>query len=216
MKTGEMTLVEELWKYFDEKYFSSDLPYLDNFSIRNSEVIFCKLIIIGISIGIIVAALCNLFNKRYVGNFVRKLIKEDCMRAENAKTLSELGYSKSLGIRYVIKSGGSLSRWVRCAEEDEFLEALAEKKKEFEEQHASDKKPPKFKEPQFKRDLNKMHFYLPEEKKYSAEIRFDPKGAHLLGVILVTVVSISLCLWLCYMLTDIIKLFDNFINVIGK
>ena len=216
MKSGEMTLAEELWLYFESKYFSSDLPYLDNFSMRNSEVIFCKLIIIGISIGIIVAAICNIYNKRYVGNFVRKLIKEDCMSRESAKTLSELGYGKSLGIKSVIKSGGSLSRWVRCAEEDEFLEALAVKKKEFEELHASDKKPPKFKEPQFKRDLKKMHFYLPEEKKYTAEVRFDPKGVHLLGVLIVIVVSICLCLWLCYMLTDIIKLFDNFINVMNK
>ena len=61
-----------------------------------------------------------------------------------------------------------------------------------------------------------MHFYLPEEKKYSAEIRFDSKGVHLPGVLLVTVVSIVLSLWLCYMLTDIIKLFDNFINVMNK
>ena len=113
MKSGEMTLAEELWLYFESKYFSSDLPYLDNFSMRNSEVIFCKLIIIGISIGIIIAAICNIYNKRYVGNFVRKLIKEECLSRDSAKTLSELGYGKSIGIKSVIKSGGSLSRWVR-------------------------------------------------------------------------------------------------------
>ncbi len=212
----EMSLFEELWQYFSDKYFSSDLPYLENISVRSSQVIFYKLIIVGLSIGLIIAALCNLFNKRYVGNFIRKMLKEECFDRERAKTLEELGYQKSLGISWVIKSGGSLTRWVRCAEEDDFFAELENKRQSFSEAHSSDKKSAKFKEPQFKRDLKTMHFYIPEEKKYAADIKFDAKGANVIGVIFVTVAAIAFCLIACYMLSDIIKLFDNFISVMSN
>ena len=213
---SEMSAFEELWLYFVDKYFSNDLPYLENFTIKGNQFLFYKLIIIGLCVGIIIASLCNLFNKRYVGDFVRKLLSEGCTDQGSAKTLDELGYNKKLGIYWVIRTGGSLTGWVRCVEEDEFVAELEKRREEFNETHASDKKKPKFKEPTFKRDLKTMHFYLPEEKKISAEIKFDPKGATWGGVLLVTVVSIALCLALCYLLADIIKLLDNFLSVMGK
>lgn len=213
---SEKSVFEELWEYFVDKYFSTELPYLENFTVRSNQVMFYKLIIIGLSIGLVVAALCNLYNKRYVGDFVRKVIKEGCIDGENAKTLAELGYQKSVGVWWVIRSGGSLTRWIRCVEEDKFLADLKEKRKAFDEKHLTDKKKPKFKESQFKRDLKTMHFYLPEEKKYAAEIKFDAKGANIGGVILVAIASIAFCLILCYMLSDIIKLFDNFISAMNN
>ena len=94
---SEMSVFEELWQYFVDKYFSTELPYLENFTVRSNQVMFYKMIIIGLSIGLIVAAFCNLFNKRYVGNFVRKMIREGCLDKDNAKTLEELGYQKSFG-----------------------------------------------------------------------------------------------------------------------
>lgn len=213
---SEESVFEELWKYFVEKYFSNDLTYLENFSVRANDFLFYKLIIIGLCLGLIAASVCNLYNKRFVGDFVRRIIREGSLDKDNAKTLEELGYLNKPTIGWLIKSGGSLSRWVRCAEEDEFLASVEAKRLEFEEKHKDDPKKPSFKEPQFKRDVKTMHFYLPEEKRIAAEIRFDPKGANLGGVILVSVLSIALCLVLCYMLSDIIKLFDNFISVMGK
>ena len=59
---SEMSVFEELWQYFVDKYFSTELPYLENFTVRSNQVMFYKMIIIGLSIGLIVAAFCNLFN----------------------------------------------------------------------------------------------------------------------------------------------------------
>ncbi len=209
---GEISLAEELWNYFIDKYFSVELPYFENFTIQSNALFSVRWIIIGITFGIIVAAICTVYNKRYLGDFVRLLIYRECFDAQSAKTLSELEYSRSAGIRGAIRTGGSLSRWVRCAEEDEFYRALEEKRAEHEEKYKDEKHPPRFAEPQFKRDCDTMHFYIPEEMRFSAEVKFDKKGANWIGVLMVSVLSLAICMLACYFLPDVLTFADNFIT----
>jgi len=210
---NDKSLIEELWDYFIE---STEIPYMENFSITSNALFSLRIVVIGLMIGLVVASAMTVYNKRYLGDFVRLLIYEECFDAERAKTLSELGYMKNVAVRSVIKTGGSLSRWVRCVEEDEFIAEIEKKRLEFEEMHKDDPKPPKFKEPEFKRDCNTMHFYLPEEKKYAAEIKFDSRGAHWGTVIIVAIVAFILCIFVCYMLPDMLKMVDNFISMVNK
>ena len=144
------------------------------------------------------------------------VIYEECFDEKSAKTLYDLGYLKSPGVRGAVKSGGTLSRWVRCVEEDKFLTSVNKKREEFEELHKNDEKPPKFKAPEFKRDCNTMHFYIPKEKTYAAEVKFDKQGANLGSAILVSVAALLLCDFACYIVPDLIKMVDNFITIVGK
>lgn len=212
--SNDKSLLKELWEYFVDRYFTLDMPYLQNFYISSTTLNTLRLLIIGITLGIIFVSFSTLYNKRYVGDFIRKLLYEECYDASSAKTLYDLGYLKNPGIRGMIKSGGSLSRWVRCVEEDEFLAEQEAQRAAFEEAHKDDPNKPKFKETEFKRDVNTMHFYLPEGKKYAAEIKFDATGANFGSVILVTILAVLLCAFIFYMLPDVIKLIDNFITVI--
>ena len=66
---------------------------------------------------------------------------------------------------------------------------------------------------EFKRDLNTMHFYIPEEKKYAAEIRFEDKGANFGVLIVVIIAALLLCAFICYFLPDLLKMIDNFISI---
>ena len=84
---GKPSLIEELWEYFVDKYFSPELPYMENISFGTGTLLSLRWIIIGIAIGIIFAAACSFYNKRYIGNFIRKLIKTETLDAERAKTL---------------------------------------------------------------------------------------------------------------------------------
>lgn len=205
-------LLTELWEYFVDKYFSPDVPYLENYTFGPNSLVSLRWVILGITFGIILAAIGSVYNKRHIGDFVRKMIYEDCLDADRAQTLYDLGYMKNPGVRSVIKSNGTLSRWVRCVEEDEYMEKMESAKQEFDELHQNDKKPPKFTYPEFKRDCNTMHFYIPEEKKYAAEIKFDDKGANWFAVILIAIVAIVICLFVCYILPDVLKFIDNFIT----
>ena len=210
----EKSLLEELWEYFIDKYFSPDIPNLENISFGTGTMISLRMILVGITLGIIISSFITIYNKRFIGRFVRKLLREECSGAENAKGLSELGYEKNLLIRFSLRSGSPLSRWVRCVEEDEFNTEIEKKRAEFEDAHKDEKNPLKFKEVDFKRKVNTMHFYIPEEKKYAADVKFDAKGANWISFVLVAVVSIALCAFLSFVLPDLIKMADNFISTV--
>ena len=210
----EKSLFQELYEYFDETYFSPDMPHLENISFGAGTLISLKMILIGITLGLIFASFITIYNKRYIGGFIRKMLKEGCHDASSAKTLEELGYSKKIGIKYALRSGSPLSRWARCIEEDEFIANMKKKREEFEEVHKNEKNAPKFKEVEFKRNVKTMHFYIPEEKKYAADVKFDAKGANWISFVLVAVVSIALCAFLSFVLPDLIKMADNFISTV--
>ncbi|MBQ9750654.1 MAG: hypothetical protein IJV87_08780 [Clostridia bacterium] len=213
---GKQSLLEEIWEYIVDTYFSVDMPYLENFTVKGNALVSIRMIIIGITFGIIVAAISTVYTKRYIGDFVRKVIYEECFDKDSAKTLYDLGYLKSPGVRGSVKTGGTLSRWIRCVEEDEFLTKINKKREEFNELHKNDEKPPKFKAPEFRRDCNTMHFYIPKDKTYAAEIKFDKRGANIGSAILVSVAALLLCMFACYIVPDAIKLVDNFITVVGR
>ena len=212
---NDNSLIVELWEYLESTYFSPEMPHLQNISFGTGTLVTLRTIIIGITIGIIAASFLTLYNKRYIGGFIRKMIAEGCVDAEGAKTLGELGFLRHVAVRSAIKSGASLSLWVRCVEEDEFLLEQDKRRVQFEEAHSGDKKPPKFKAVEFKRDCSTMHFYIPEEKRELAERKFNPKGANLFSVILVCVIALLLCAGLSFALPELIKMMDNFVSVVN-
>ena len=214
--TGGKSLFEELWEYFDETYFSPEIPTLENFSLGTGTLVSLKTILVGLTIGLIFASFITIYNKRYIGGFVRKLLSEECLDRKSAKTIEELGYIKNFGIRNALRSDKPLSRWIRCVEEDEFYDALAQKRTEYEEANKDNPKAPKFKAISFKRNVKTMHFYIPEEKRYAIDVKFDAKGANWVSFILVAVIATVLCAFLSYVLPDLIKMVDNFITVVNK
>ena len=109
---GEISLVQELWNYFVEKYFSVDMPYLENFQVESNALFSLRWVIIGITIGIIIASISTVYNKRHIGDFIRNVLYHQCYDAKSAKTLLELEYAGVPGIMSAIKTGGSLTRWV--------------------------------------------------------------------------------------------------------
>ncbi len=216
LNTGSKSLFEELWEYFDETYFSPEIPRLENFTLGTGTLVSLKTILIGLTIGLILASFITIYNKKYIGSFVRKLLSDECHSKESAKTLDELGYLKKIGVRQAIKTDKPLSRWIRCVEEDEFNEEMSKKRAEYEEAHKNEPKAPKFKEVSFKRDVKTMHFYIPEEKKYAIDVKFNAKGANWVSFILVAVISIATCAFLSFALPEIIQMIDNFITVVSK
>lgn len=216
LSVGGKSLFEELWEYFEQTYFSPEIPALDNFDLGTGTLVSLKNILIGLTLGLILASFITIYNKRYIGRFVRKLLSEECISHESAKTLTELGYQKNFGIRQAIRADKPLSRWIKCVEEDEFYKEMNKKREEYEAAREKDPGMPKFKEINFKRDLDTMHFYIPEDKKYTIDVKYDAKGANWVSFILVVVISIAACAFLSFALPDLIKMVDNFITVVNK
>ena len=72
---------------------------------------------------------------------------------------------------------------------------------------------PPFRELPYKRDLNTAHFYIPEQKAGSAEIRFSKKGTNWVSLVLGIIASIVVLVLLLVLLPDIFQLIDNFVGM---
>ncbi len=114
--------------------------------------------------GVCCAAFYAFYQKRIVGDLLRALIAAGADCAENAKTLSEIGYGKGVRAalsRRVLKKGSVLRKSV---------EARGDETPTAETKHHPD-------ELFVKKTVDpNIRYYIPEENRAAAEIRYDGKG----------------------------------------
>ena len=203
----------DLWEAFYNTYFSGDSLYFENLNTGTSSLVSLGGIIFGLFVGIIIASFAIVINKRVYGEFVRKLLYDECLSAESSKTLYELGYMRKYSIRNAVGHSTKLRCVIKCREEEEYYAALAEKKAEHEAKRAEDRSIPPFKEIPYKVDPNTDHFYIPEKKKYSAEMRFEDKGTSWGVLALIAVVAVVGCIALLFVIPNILQLVNEFMGM---
>lgn len=174
------------------------------------------MIILGIFIGLALAAFASVFNKQVLGDFVRELLREEALSAESAKTLAELGYERKTVIRYSVRKGVNLRRVVRCREEEEYLAAIEAKREEYEEKRKNNKSLPRFKAEAFCVNADEHHFYIPEKMKYMADIKFEKKGSTWLGAFVFLLVLAIAFLLLMFALPHILSLLNEWFGWLGN
>ncbi len=204
----EMPLANELWLYFMDKYFD-DSTFYPNLNIDGDDTTFIRLVIIGLFIGLSVAGFFGVFNKRVLGSFVRRLIEAEAFSPESAKTLEELGFAGKVTIYNAVRKSTSLRRVVKCREEQEHDAALNEKRAEYESAKESGKKLPKFKETEYKVNPTSDRFYIPEDMKYMADIKFDAKGNTWASAIFCCVFMLILMVVAIVLLPNILDFLNN-------
>lgn len=201
------SVIAELWEYFVDKYFTPHYGDYEHITVGSSSMISLQSIVIAFFIGVNIASVMAVFDKRVLGSFARALIRDEALSPDRAKTLSELGYFKNTAVRSSLRSGHTLRRVVKCVEEEEYYASLEQKQQEAEAAGQ------KFKSIPFKMDFETAHFYVPEELKYTAEIKFEKKGTNWLTVAGVFVVSLLLMIGVFWILPDILQMIDNFLGM---
>lgn len=182
------SVFRELIDYFDETYFSVDLGEYRHFSVTTQTGSVVKNLILGIALGLIVAAVISCYVKTVHGGFVRRLLREDCTSAESAKSLSTLGYFHNITIRNQLYRGNSLGSLVRS------VDAVGEPAKTD-------------------RALSDARFYIPEELRYKAEVRYDAKGSGWLQLILTTILTLAAAVLICRFLPQLLGLADVILGI---
>lgn len=228
-----MALTGSFWDDF-VAFFSPTFGEYDNFKISETSFVAIKYIIIGIALGIVLASVSALYNRRVLGKFIRELIKKGATSPETALTLSELGFDKNPFVKYSLIHGYTLKRSTSCVEQEAYLNDQGVKNAEKNEAPASDEGgeatdgsavPEKKKQrrerivytyvKEFKPDPKTAHFYIPEDKKYSMEIKFEAKGTNWISFILTLIVTFLLVGATVLFLPDLLRLVDNFINLLS-
>lgn len=206
------TLFSELWNYFKERYFSVETRDYENINLGSGSLITLQTVVIGLFIGLIIASAFASFDKGHLGSFIRKLVGDDCLSKEKAKTLAELGFAKSPAVRGSLKhESGVLAKTVHCVEREAHAADMEAARASFREKNGTDKG---FVPEPFKMDLNTAHFYIPDEEHYAAEVRFEEKGSGWRAFLLVLLVAIAGAALVCWLLPDMIQLLDNLIGIL--
>jgi len=210
--SAQPTLIEELWTYLSEKYLTIDISQYQNLGIRVGDdgLINLSWAIVAFCLGMVVAAILAVYEKKGLGEFVRKLIYEDCYTPESAKTLYELGFRKNAAVRGALRSG-SLSKIVKCAQKVAYDEQIAQKKAEYEQNATKDS--PAFVSVPYKINYETDTFYIPKEDSYAADVRYDKKGSGWIAVLIVAVLSLVVAAFIIFILPEMLQMLDNFIGM---
>lgn len=242
-KWYQQSLIYELLNHFEEKYFTVNFKSYDNFSISGAKGASITNAILAIAIGIIIASAIMTHTKSCHGAFVRKLLKTGATSPENAKTLSELGFFHNLSVRRELKRGVSLRKLVFCKEKksldttngftNETQEQASEEESEPSVESQSDEKakqnklmqillaikyffiPKKDQNEIFEIDFETMHFYIPEDLRYRADVRYEKKGSGWLPFIIVSVATVIATALLCVYLPELFQFADNLISFLS-
>ncbi len=164
------SLFEELWDYFAEHYLDTNTVY-PNLGFDNSSMITLPSILFGVFVGAIISVIAMAHDKKTLGKFVRDMLSSGAIGCENAKDLSFFGVSWRSNVGRSLRHGINLRHVVRCVEEDDFYEEIKKAREEYKKKREEDSSLPPFKESEYK-FTGSEHFYIPEDKRITAETRF--------------------------------------------
>ena len=182
------SVFRELIDYFDQTYFSVDLGEYRHFSVSVQTGAVVKNLIFGIAVGLILAALLSCYVKHVHGGFIRRLLREGCTSPETAKSLYELGYFHNVTIRNQLTKGSAFGSLVQS------VDAVGEPAKTD-------------------RELSGARFYIPEDLRYRAEVRYDEKGSGRLSLILTVIFTAVAAALICRFLPQLIGLADLILGI---
>ena len=198
-----------------KNFFSPDLTDYENFSLGSDGVVNIHVIVIGVFIGVMIAAGYSIYIKKILGRFVRKLINDDIFEPEKAKTLAELGMEKNFAVRWGLK-GYTLGRVVSCPEKDEFVKSVNEARRVYNENAESaakhGKRLPAFPEPTFKKKVDECRYYIAEKDRYTAEMRFNDNGSGYGTFFFVLLIAVICVIMVYALLPQIMQLVDTVLS----
>jgi hypothetical protein len=143
-----------------------------------------ELTVWSIAIGSVCAILFTYYNRTILGGFVRTLISKEALSIDSAITLAEAGYQKNAFIRRALMKRDTFRKIV-FEVDDEIMIAS--------EGHSFSARTKPI-------NLNTARFYVAQENKIMAELRYDNKGADIFGII----TSIIVVLALAYVVTLVV------------
>ncbi|MGN1408614.1 MAG: hypothetical protein ACI4XJ_00395 [Eubacteriales bacterium] len=162
------------------------------------------IIIIGISVGLLIGIAFSLVCRVVSGKVIKALKNAEAVDEDSARTIAELGLSKVCFIKTMLKPDSALYRAVGCV--GGFTgESAGGLRKFWHEKFIRDDNPVKF-------DFGTAKFYLPEEKRISAELRFTEEKHPVRSFVLSAVLITAVCIFAIYAVPELLTMFDNLLT----
>lgn len=152
-----------------------------------------EMVIWCIYIGLMIAVIFMFYQRQVIGAFVRALLKADAADAASAKTLNDLGFSKNYPVRNALRKGGVLRKLV-WESEDNYIEnengvLISARQKPM--------------------DVNTARFYINDDNRIRAELRYSAKGSDIFMLIITALVALMLAYLAVTFLPDLLNLIQT-------
>lgn len=203
------------WLY---EFFNPTLEGYVNFDFGSGEMLNIRIMIFSIFIGVLLASLYTIYVKKVVGAFVRKLLSLGCLSEETAKTIGELGFLYNPFVRRALR-GSLLASTVSCVCPAEETIAAADEGSEAAQSDDAEPSAPGSADASQKptrkgtKDPETVRYYIKEEKKYIAQMRFNARGSGWPTFFFVLLISL-ICIFLIFaFLPQILRFLDNTISI---
>ncbi len=158
------------------------------YTISNTNlVIWCMFI------GMMLAAFGMFYQKRIIGAFVRALLNANASDESSAKSLMELGFARNYPVRSALRKGGTLRKLV-WESGDNYIE---------------DENGVKYSARQTPLDVNTARFYIAEENRIRAELRYNEKGTDIFTLIITAIVFLVIAYLAMIFLPELLNLLKN-------
>lgn len=144
-------------------------------------------------IGLMIAAVAMFYQKKVIGAFVRALLKAEASDLASAKSLMELGFARSYPVRSALRGGGALRKLVW----------------ESNDNYVENENGVKISARQTPMDVNTARFYICEENRIRAELRYSEKGTDIFMLIITALVFVMVAYLAVAFLPDLLKLIES-------
>lgn len=166
------------------------------------------IIVWGVYAGLVCGCIAASYSRDYLGRPVRALLRNDAVSADSAVTLSELGIKASVLMRHALRDSSVLSKYIAVANPEE---CRSEKKRSgfvgalvnFFTGGAKNKTVT---------DFGKARLYIPEDKKFAADVRYEKKGPSIPVIVLCIVLGAAVAVGLTFAVPKILELLDQLIT----
>ena len=156
--------------------------------------------------GFAAGLLITFYHKAYLGELIRRLLSREAYSKVSAMTLSELGMKPVWLLTRALKRGGSLMKYAAVANPDECEAPNGKARGRFEGKLYPERD-------RISYDFSAMKLYIPEDKKYVAEVRYGEKkkiSPLWLAVFLVALTALAVGLTIA--IPELLKMIDNAIT----
>ena len=209
----------ETFKAWLYEFFNPTLEGYVNFDFGSGEMLNVQIVIFGIFAGVLLASLYTIYVKNVVGAFVRKLLSQACLSEETAKTLGELGFSHNPFVRMALRGSLLASTVSRVCPTEETVVVSGEGSEAAAQSVDAEPSVPRSADAsqkpvkKEKNDPQTVRYYIKEEKKYIAEMRFNARGSGWPTFFFVLLISV-ICVFLIFtFLPQILRFLDNTISI---
>lgn len=164
----------------------SKIYTFDNFNLDVNSSSFI-IIVVGVAVGLLFGIISSVICKSVSGKVVKSLRRLSASDEGSAVTVHDMGLDKNLFLRFVLKPNSALYKAISCV--------------------------PCFTSAKETRiDYEKSRFFLPEEKRISAETRFAPEPHPIMTIVLACVLVTAAAFFAIFVIPELLTMLDNFIT----